>query len=210
MHPNPAFRQTPVPDMLDFARTRGFGVLMLAGDPWPAVAHIPFALSPDGREAEFHLARSNPIARSPGGAAVLVVNGPDAYVSPDWYGAPDQVPTWNYIAVHLRGRLEPVPDDALHGHLDRLSADFEIRLAPKRPWTSDKMTPGVMERMMRGILPFRLVVEDVQGTWKLGQNKTRDQQAGAAAGIGAAPVGQAASDIAAQMQALAARRQPPA
>ncbi len=181
MHPNPAFRQTPAPLMLDFARARGFGTLIVPGDPWPMVSHIPFALSADGGVAEFHLARSNPIVRSPGGAAMLAVGGPDAYVSPDWYGTPDQVPTWNYIAVHLRGRLEPVPDDALHGHLDRLSHDFETRLAPKRPWTSAKMGPGVMERMMRAILPFRLMIDDVQGTWKLGQNKTPDQQAAAAA-----------------------------
>jgi transcriptional regulator len=141
---------------------------------------------------------------------MLAVTGPDAYVSPDWYGAPDQVPTWNYIAVHLRGRLEPVPDDALHGHLDRLSADFETRLAPKRPWTSDKMGPGVMDRMMRGILPFRLLVEDVQGTWKLGQNKTPDQQAGAAKGIRLAGIGQEPGRIADAMAAQAADRQPPA
>lgn len=210
MHPNPAFRQTPRPGMLAFARDRGFGTLILGGDPWPMVSHIPFALSADGTVAEFHLARSNPIARSPGGAAMLAVTGPDAYVSPDWYGVPDQVPTWNYIAVHLRGRLEPVPDDALHGHLDRLSADFETRLAPKRPWTSDKMSDGVMDRMMRGILPFRLLIEDVQGTWKLGQNKTPAQQAGAAQGIRAAGIGQESGRIADAMAAQAAGRQPPA
>lgn len=120
------------------------------------------------------------------------------------------MPTRNDLAVHLRGRLEPVPGDALHGHLDRLSQGFETRPAPKRPWTSARMSPGTMARMMRGILPFRLVIEDVQGTWKPGRNKPADQQAAAAAGIAAAPVGQEAGAIAAQMQALAAARQPPA
>jgi transcriptional regulator len=206
MHPNPAFRQTPPADMLAFVRARGFGTLILPDAPWPMVSHIPFALAEDGGVAEFHLARSNPIARAPGGPAMIAVTGPDAYVSPDWYGAPDQVPTWNYVAVHLRGRLEPVPEDALHGHLDRLSAEFEARLAPKRPWTSAKMGPGVMERMMRGILPFRLVIDDMQGTWKLGQNKTADQQAGAASGISATPLGLGAPEIGAMMAARARER----
>jgi len=58
-----------------------------------------------------HLVRSNPIAqclRAGERKAVLAVSGPDAYVSPDWYARmPDQVPTWNYVAVHLRGTRRP-------------------------------------------------------------------------------------------------------
>ena len=199
MHPNPAFRQTPQPGMLEFARARGFGMLALSADAGPLLAHVPFVLTEGGKVAELHLARSNPIARAPDGPAVLAVSGPDAYVSPDWYGLDDQVPTWNYIAVHLRGRLERAAPESLAPHLDRLSAEFEARLLPKKPWTADKMTDGVMERMMRGILPFRLIIEDVQGTWKLGQNKTPEARAGAARGIAAAPVGQEGARIAALM-----------
>lgn len=202
MHPNPVFRQTPQPEMLDFARSRGFGMLVLAGAQGPLLAHVPFVLSADGAVAEFHLARSNPVLRAPEGPAVLAVSGPDAYVSPDWYGLPDQVPTWNYLAVHLRGRLERAAPDTLAPHLDRLSAAFEARLAPKPPWTAAKMADGAMERMMRAIVPFRLHVEEVQGTWKLGQNKPPEARTGAARGIAASPVGQEAAHLAALMAAL--------
>lgn len=182
MHPNPAFRQTPEAENLAFARARGFGVLTVNGPDGPLAAHVPFVLG-DG-VADLHLARSNPIARAALPApAVLIVSGADGYVSPDWYGAEDQVPTWNYVAVHLRGVLEPVAGDALRGHLDDLSAEFEGRLLPKAPWTSDKMSDGAMERMMRMILPFRLRITAVDGTWKLGQNKTPAQRAGAADGL---------------------------
>ena len=71
--------------------------------------------------------------------------------------------------------------------LDDLSAAFEALLAPKAPWTSAKMSDGAMERLMRMILPFRLSIETVDGTWKLGQNKTPDQRAGAIAGLRAWP-----------------------
>lgn len=181
MHPNPAFRRVPPDERLAFARARGFGVLTLAGPDGPLAAHVPFVLDADGRVADLHLARSNPILRQLDAArpALLAVAGPDGYVSPDWYGLPDQVPTWNYVAVHLRGTLERRPDDALRGHLDDLSAAFETRL-PKTPWTAAKMTPDAIERMMRAILPVRLTITAVEGTWKLGQNKPDPARLGAA------------------------------
>lgn len=201
MHPNPAFRTASKADALAIAATRGFGVLSINGEDGPLAAHVPFELGQG--QACLHLARSNPIARAalplP---ALLVVSGPDAYVSPDWYGAPDQVPTWNYIAVHLRGLLEPLPLDDLRGHLARVSAQMEARLAPKPAWTMEKMTEEALARMMRMILPFRLSIDAVESTVKLNQNKTDAQRAGAAAGIAAAPVGMEASAIAAAMRKL--------
>ncbi len=183
MHPNPAFRQTPAADSLAFARARGFGLLMLNGDAGPLVAHVPFLLDADGSAAELHLSRGNPICRAVlPGPAVIAVSGPDAYISPDWYGphdqVPDQVPTWNYVAVHLRGVLEPLPPEALRVHVDALSAEHEGRIVGKRPWTSTKMTEGAIERLMRMILPFRFRVEAVEGTWKLNQNKEAAMRAG--------------------------------
>lgn len=185
MHPNPAFRQTAEVENLRFARQRGFGVLAVNGAEGPLMAHVPFLLAPDGRSAQVHLARSNAIARTGLPApAVIAVSGADAYVSPDWYGTPDQVPTWNYVAVHLRGRLEPLPPESLAPMVDDLSEEFESRLAPKPVWRSSKMGEGVMARMLRMILPFRLEITGVEGTWKLGQNKTPEQRQGVIAALG--------------------------
>lgn len=185
MHPNPAFRQTQRDENLAFARARGFGVLSINGPEGPLAAHVPFLLDAEAAHAELHLARSNPIARATLPApALIAISGPDAYVSPDWYGpheeVPDQVPTWNYVAVHLRGVLEPLPEDALRPHADALSAEHEGRIAGKRPWTSAKMSEGAMPRMMRMILPFRFRVMSVDGTWKLNQNKPAEVRARAA------------------------------
>ena len=139
MHPNLIYHTATEAQNLDFARARGFGTLAVNGADGPLISHIPFILSQDC--AEFHLVRSNPIARAlskPDAAllpAMLAVTGPDSYISPDWYGIKDQVPTWNYIAVHLRGTLERRPDDAMRDLLARQSAEYERRLAPKREWT---------------------------------------------------------------------------
>ncbi|MCV3269804.1 FMN-binding negative transcriptional regulator [Roseobacter sinensis] len=174
MHPNPVFHTQTEDQNLAFARERAFGVLAVSGSEAPWLSHVPFLLDEDGASLGLHLLRSNPIARAlteRRRPARLAVSGPDSYVSPDWYGVDDEVPTWNYIAVHLTGTLELRPQAELHDLLDRQSAVFEERLLPKTPWVTGKMSDGVMARMMRAIVPCRMQVTEVDGTWKLNQNK---------------------------------------
>lgn len=203
MHPNPAYRQSPRETNLAFVRERGFGTLTINGADGPLMSHVPFRLAEDGASAELHLVRSNPIARALAEPvhALLAVTGPDAYVSPDWYGMADQVPTWNYVAVHLRGRLSALPAAALRGHLDRLSEAFETRLLPKRPWHTAKMPADVLERMMRMIVPCRLEVATVEGTWKLAQNKPEAARLAAAGALAGGAIGQEVAALAALMTA---------
>ncbi|WP_424832253.1 FMN-binding negative transcriptional regulator [Ruegeria sp.] len=174
MHPNPSFRAEDRDRHIEFARDRAFGVLALSTSKAPLLSHVPFLLSEDGAVAELHLVRSNPIVRAlrMPQRAKLAVQGPDGYISPDWYGAEDQVPTWNYVAVHLVGYLELRPQEELLDLLNRQSAFYEQRLLPKPPWVTNKMSEEALARMMRMIVPCRMQVDDIQGTWKLGQNKT--------------------------------------
>ena len=207
MHPNPACRATAQPELLAFVREQGFGMLTVNGKDGPLAAHVPFVISPDGAHLDLHLARSNPISRSPLPCPALVaVQGPDAYISPDWYGphdqGPDQVPTWNYIAAHLRGTLHPLPPGALKRHLDAISAEQELRLLPKKPWTSAKMTESAMPRMMRMILPFRLEISGVEGTWKLNQNKPPEVRARAASVLRQRPAQTNAARLADEMDRI--------
>ena len=202
MHPNPAFRQEPEFLNLNLARKRGFGTLCINADPAPLLSHVPFALDEAGKTAELHLVRSNPIARAVTAAtpAVISVAGPDGYVSPDWYGDPAQVPTWNYVAVHLRGQITPMDPTEMRAHLDKLSAQFEARLVPKQPWTTEKMPTDALDRMMRQILPFKFLVEEVEGTWKLNQNKTDHAREGAADAMKHSPIGHEVETLAALMK----------
>jgi transcriptional regulator len=202
MHPNPAFRTEAAALNIAFARTRGFGTLCVNGEQGPMLSHVPFWLNAEATGGELHLVRSNPIARAVQRPtpAVIAVMGPDGYISPDWYGDPAQVPTWNYVAVHLRGHLEPADPATMRRHLDRVSADFEDRLAPKKPWTVDKMPEEALSRMMRGILPFRFTLEAVEGTWKLNQNKTESARLGAAEVVRASPIGHEVETLARLMR----------
>lgn len=201
MHPNPTFREGGTARSLALVRARSFGTLAVNGPEGPFLSHVPFLLDEAGSSVDLHLVRSNPIVAALAApcAAVIAIQGPDAYVSSDWYGIGDQVPTWNYVAVHLRGRLERRPQNEMRALLDRQSLAAERRLAPKPVWMPEKMTEDVLSRMLRAIVPVRLHVDSIDATWKLGQNKPDAARLAAAAGIAASDLGQEAAELAALM-----------
>ncbi|AKS47611.1 negative transcriptional regulator, PaiB family [Octadecabacter temperatus] len=175
MHPNPTYRRTPEDRAIAFVRERSFGQITAMGPDGLLASHVPVLLSDNATTLDMHLVRSNPIARalSEPLTVLLAITGPDGYVSPDWYGADDQVPTWNYVSVHIQGTLEKLDQDMIRDVLDRQSALFENQL-PKPAWTTQKMTPDVLDKMMRQIVPCRLTITDIQSTFKLNQNKPDD------------------------------------
>ncbi|MEL6451603.1 MAG: FMN-binding negative transcriptional regulator [Pseudomonadota bacterium] len=202
MHPNPVFHTETDARNLAYARDRAFGVLAVSGPEGPLMAHVPFLLDAEGAQVDLHLVRSNPIARALATPlpARIAVSGPDGYISPDWYGVSDQVPTWNYIAVHLTGTLERLPQEQMRDMLDRQSQHFEDQLAPKPPWKTEKMTPEILDKMMRQIVPCRMTLTGVDGTWKLNQNKPDDVRLRAADHVDAYGMGQEVRLLAALMR----------
>ncbi len=203
MHPNPSFRSVGTNANFAFARNRGFGVVAVNGPHGPVCSHIPFLLSEDGTCAEGHFVRSNPIVAMAGDAflpAVLCVSGPDGYVSPDWYAVDDQVPTWNYVAVHLRGDLAVLGPEMLSEHLERLSHHFERRLLPKPEWLIDKVNADVLARLKRMVVPFCMRITEVDGTWKLNQNKDAAARNAAARSIDQSSIGQDLASLARLMK----------
>ena len=201
MHPNPIFRSDDHDKSLSFAATRGFGILSVNGEHGPLAAHLPFVFNESRSKLAFHMLRSNPVARSPG-PALLAVSGPDAYISPDWYGLPEQVPTWNYVAVHIRGPLRILPPEALEPHLRALSNAFERRLLPKPVWDLDKVSLAAREKMMRMLVPAELDITHVDATWKLGQNKPAAAVKGAAEALKTSAIGAEIAALAALMEDL--------
>jgi transcriptional regulator len=170
---------------LGFAEARGFGTVCAWDGKRPIASLLPFYLSyaDDGTpQAAFHVARHNPLVNLADGTSswLMAVSGADAYVSPDWYASPDQVPTWLYQAVHLTGPVRKQSDSELGPHLDALSAKFENWLAPKPPWTSSKMTAGRLDAMKKAIVGLVMTVEEIEGSFKLNQHKSDADYAGVA------------------------------
>ncbi len=199
MHPNPIFRSVDHEKSLAFAAKRGFGALSVNGENGPLAAHLPFVFNADHSRVAFHMLRSNPVLRA-AGPALLAVNGPDGYISPDWYGTPELVPTWNYVAVHLRGNLRILAPEALEPHLRALSGKFERRLLPKPIWDLDKVSVENKAKMMRMLVPAELEITEVDATWKLGQNKPDAARTGAAEALKTSVIGAETAALAALME----------
>jgi transcriptional regulator len=173
--------------MRAFVAEQAFGALFLVTPEGPRVAHTPVVFL-DDTHVGFHLSRANALAAHLDGARTLfVAQGPHGYISPDWYGVDDQVPTWNYVTVELEGIVRQTDEAGLLAIVDALSDAHERRLAPKPVWTRDKMTPGLAEKMAGAITGYTLEIDQWRGTCKLGQNKTpevRLRAAGAAEAAG--------------------------
>jgi transcriptional regulator len=162
---------------LAFAQARGFGTFCAWDGHKPMASLLPFYLdyADDGTaRVMFHVARHNPLVRLADGTSswLLAVSGADAYVSADWYVSPDQVPTWLYQAVHLTGSVRILSEDELAVQIDTLSAKFENWLAPKKPWTSSKMTAARLEALKNAIVGLVMTVKEIEGSFKLNQHKS--------------------------------------
>jgi transcriptional regulator len=191
---------------LAFAEARGFGTVCAWDGSRPIASSLPFYVSygDDGTpHAAFHVARNNPLPKCADGKTpwLMAVNGADAYLSPDWYVSPDQVPTWLYQAVHLTGTVRKLSDSELGPHLDALSAKFEGRLAPKPPWMTSKMTAGRLDAMKKAIVGLMMTVDEVEGSFKLNQHKSDADYVGAANALAQQPQA-AAQVISGEMRAL--------
>lgn len=171
-------------------------------DGRPCASHLPVLYGREAGQAwvEGHWARANPQAAGPS-EALLLVHGPHAYVSPSWYpdkGTAARVPTWNYAAAHLTGRLERFDDEDRLGDLvDRLSQRFEPGAGGT--WRYEHHRED-QRRQLRGIVGFRFAAERIELKAKLNQNHPEANQRAVIAALQVQD-GDNARAVAAMMQA---------
>jgi transcriptional regulator len=177
------FHVADVERLRQFIRARTFGTFAAVLNGEVMIAQAPVVLG-EGL-LQFHLAKGNPFldAARAGAMAKAVFQGPDAYISPDWYVSENQVPTWNYAAVFVQGPLRTLNRDEMIAQVDALSAEQEARLAPKKPWTRTKMTPGADQRLFAAIEGVEMRIDALEGKFKLSQNKSAADIRGAIAAL---------------------------
>lgn len=154
---------------------------------------VPFLLYPgDGPRGTLraHVARANPLWRAlrDGASCLAVFQGPQAYVSPGWYASKAQhhkvVPTWNYAAVQVRGVVRIVEDAAwLRRQLTDLTATQEGGLP--QPWAVADAPPAFVDALLPAIVGIELVIDTIEGKWKVSQNRGAADRAGVVAGLAA-------------------------
>lgn len=165
----------------------GFATMITSDGGDIAVSHVPVLFDPaSGPQGTLvgHVAAANPHSSALGqGTTFLVLQGPFGYVSPNWYTQPAaSVPTWNYVALHAHGMIER--SDAIadkRAIVDTLTARHEAAFA--QPWTSAKMDPTMLEKLLGAIVGFRLRIERIDAKFKLGQNRSSADRAGVIAGL---------------------------
>lgn len=177
-----AFQQHDRTELFAFMRANSFVTLVSLHEGQPFATHLPLLVDAEaGEQGELHghVACANPQWRDLAGQEVLAIfSGPHAYISPTWYGVPNMVPTWNYLAVHAYGRCELLEEPAeLLDILARTAVTYE-RKQPV-PWSFSNEDPMV-QKLLKGIVGFRLKITRLEGKWKLGQNHSPQIRAGAA------------------------------
>lgn len=199
MHPNPAYRSDDRLLLDTLIDEIGFGMVFATTPDGPRVAHVPLLSTGDGA-VQFHLARGNALTRHLDGmTALAVVNGPDGYVSPRWYKDTTRVPTWNYVALELEGRVRRMDGDGLLALLEALSDKHEARIAEGDFWKMDKVPEAKLRGLLAAIVGFELEVQAWRPTLKLSQQDTPEDFEGTVAGLEA----QGSTALAALMRSLA-------
>ena len=175
------FAETDRTVQLELIDRHPFGTLMTVAAGKLTITTIPFLLGADRASLLGHVARANPHWREFAGATDVAVGfiGPHGYVSPNWYRSANMVPTWNYVAIEVRGRIELLDDRAARlDVVDRLSARHEAALP--NPWHSAKMDATLRDKLLDAIVAFRVVIESIDAKLKLGQNRAPDDVRSAA------------------------------
>ena len=172
----PRHFKSPSPEAtLGVVRNNAFGLLVSTGShASPSITHVPMLTETDGDHITAligHLAKANNHVEelTNGQRVTAVFSGPHAYVSPRWYESTNSVATWNYVSVHVHGRITLT--DATSTNADvvsALSSEFE----PEAPngWAPD-FDNETVRRMLDFIVSFRVEVDDVQAKFKLNQNR---------------------------------------
>jgi transcriptional regulator len=177
MHPNPSFHSDDRALAEALIGEVGFGMVFLTTPDGPRVSHTPLLSTGDGA-VQFHLSRGSALTRHLAGSqALMLVNGPDGYVSPRWYSDPNQVPTWNYVALELEGPVRRMEPDGTTALLDALTARHEARVEDGTPWTRDKMDSAKFRQLLGAIVGFEMEVRAWRPTLKLSQNKSETERA---------------------------------
>tara|TARA_R110000796_G_scaffold35017_3_gene90097 strand:- start:61984 stop:62595 length:612 start_codon:yes stop_codon:yes gene_type:complete len=169
------YKQTDLSEIKDFLIQNSFGILVnqVEGKPW--ATHIPLELDTDENGKDIlvgHISKANPQAKNLAIADTIlcIFNGPHAYISSSWYKE-EEVPTWNYIAVHIYGKISILTEEQVMASLHKLVDKYEKN--SKKPISLKDMSEKTL-RQVKGIVGFQISIDDIQATYKLSQTRPED------------------------------------
>lgn len=178
------FVETRVEALHELIRAYPFATLVTRTADGLTANHLPFELVGDVLHG--HVARGNELARLDGAEVLLVFQGPDGYISPNWYPSKHEtgreVPTWNYAVVHVHGRLRVIDDATwLRRLLETLTDHHEA--GQPQPWKISDAPDDHIETSLRAIVGLEIAIDRIEGKFKLSQNHPARNRAGVIAGL---------------------------
>ncbi|HLR52047.1 MAG TPA: FMN-binding negative transcriptional regulator [Candidatus Avamphibacillus sp.] len=166
------FKVTNVNEIRDFIQENSFGTIVTTKNGKPIATHLPLGLSKKGDDYYItgHMAYGNPQWRTFETCEDVLVmfQGPHAYISSSWYEE-ENVPTWNYQAVHIYGKASILEKDELIKDLTIMLKKYEENRENPVLW--DKLSPHLLDRELKGIVGFKIKVGKIQAANKLSQNR---------------------------------------
>ena len=198
------FEESRAEVLHELIRAQPLGLLVTLNDAGLQANNVPFVLDADPAGGpgilRAHVARANAVWRETRGdvEALVVFQGPQAYVSPGWYPSKAEhgrvVPTWNYVTVQARGPLRAIDDAAwVHAFVTRLTTRHEAVQA--RPWAVADAPPDFIETMTRAIVGIEITLTALTGKWKVSQNRSAADRAGVVSGLQASGLMEAARSV---------------
>ena len=167
------YRNTNLKEIEKFISENSFACLVNTHEGKPWATHIPIELELDIDGVSIlsgHISRANPQWKSfsNGETVMAIFQGPHSYVSSSWYNHIN-VPTWNYIAVHIYGRMRILNDEEQYKKLQAMVVRYESKV--EKPIDLDKMPAEMMDKYMKGIVGFEMSMDKIEGKWKMSQNR---------------------------------------
>jgi transcriptional regulator len=169
------FQVTDMDEVKEFIQANSFGTIVTTKQGKPIATHIPLEFRKIGDEYYItgHMAYGNPQWRTfeTCESALVMYQGPHAYISSSWYGH-ENVPTWNYQAVHVYGKPIILEEEELKQDLIMLLEKYEKHR--EKPILWDKLSPQLLDRELKGIVGFKIKVQEIQAAYKLSQNRNEE------------------------------------
>ncbi len=161
-------------EMVEFIRKYSFGIMVTYSDGF-RTSHIPFIITAqDPLVIWGHMATGNQQLRGIGDSRALVIfSGPHSYISPSWYAVPGQVPTWDYVTVHVEGKVKLSSREETTKMLEKMVSFYESGSS-----LSGKLRGKSYQDMMSGIVGFKIEVDKILGKAKLSQNHSMEDRMG--------------------------------
>lgn len=176
MYIPPYYHETDEHKLIEFMQAHSFATMVNSQNNQLRATHLPFIIEKRGNKIYLisHMAKANPQRKEFTGNDLLIIfQGPHGYISPAHYEKKQNVPTWNYIAVHAYGKAETINEhDSVIEVLEKTIMNYEAPYYKQWKELSDEYKNG----MIKGIVAFEIEIVRLEGKFKLSQNKTKNEQ----------------------------------